>query len=150
LQVANNTYRIAAGDIFSDGADDIVFYGPGSTRDSVWDFLGGSVRKIATPEPIGGNYSALHVLDALGESEDQRNLGIREPEDIFLYDQATTSGRLYEIHRDGTSFFFDRYDYDPMPITEEPAPATTTAVDDRASTNNRRWLNTNNAVRLAS
>lgn len=149
LQVANNTYRIAAGDLFSDGAADIVFYGPGSTRDSVWDFLGGSVRKIATPEPIGGNYSSLLVLDALGESDDQRSQDVREPEDIFLYDQATTSGRLYEIYRDGASFFFDRYDYAPMPIITAATARQSADAAEGSGPTTALWDHGGTAVRVA-
>jgi hypothetical protein len=127
LNVAGTTYKLAVSDLFHDAWDDIVFVGPGSAQDSVWDFYDGSLYKIAAPEPLNGAYTAV-----TGVSQDDFEVA----NDFFVYDPAATAGRYYDIYEEN-GFLFDRYDLDPVPLTELPVEPVGAAA---AASEGRRWV----------
>jgi hypothetical protein len=74
------TYRPWSIDVYGDGrrsrSDDIMWYAPGATADSLWTYVGG-VRTSANVHSLAGNWYPA-VGDILGDGQ----------EDVYLYDPA--------------------------------------------------------------
>ncbi len=116
IQVAGSTYKLAVSNLFasaSDFWDDIIFVGPGAAQDSVWNFFDDRLFKATAPEPLTGAYTAVTGV---------RQEDFEVPQDFFVYDPAATAGRYYDIFEMSGDFFYNRYNVDPAPLTEEPPP----------------------------
>lgn len=129
LQVRAAGYKLAVAELFGDQTDDIIFVGPGGAQDSVWDFFDDSIYKRPAPESLTGAYTAVSGV---------RQQDFEVLEDFFVYDPAATAGRYYDIYSISGDLFYDRYDFDPAPLTELP-PVEPVAGAAAAAPEARRW-----------
>ncbi|WP_029138193.1 FG-GAP repeat domain-containing protein [Nakamurella lactea] len=84
------TYQVIPLDVDGNGLDDLLYYGPGAAKDSLWLNLGsGNFRSVTTNIP--GVYQVI-PLDADGNGRD----------DLFLYNSTTGSSSLWLSRGDGT------------------------------------------------
>jgi hypothetical protein len=132
LQVAGKTYQVAVVDSFEDQWDDLVFAGPGTTPDALWDFYGGSVYKGATPEAITGTPAAVLGVE-IG--------ALPEADDLFVYYPDQTRGRYYDFFEESNQHFWQRFTFDPVPLTELPPQVDPVAAAGAtaAAPEGRRW-----------
>lgn len=83
-------YWPLAGDFTGDGADDILWYLPGTGQDYLWDYAAGG-SYTSSPRRIDGSYWAL-----VG------SFGANATDDVLRYGQGTRPDNLWDFAPDGS------------------------------------------------
>lgn len=98
-----STYAPTAGDFDGDGFDEILWYGPGTTIDYIWDF-DPTVRGGQTSITLGATNATDYILTAGDFTGDGA-------EDIFWYRPNTQDEVLWDFAPSTTPGTFPRTDY---------------------------------------
>jgi hypothetical protein len=135
LQVSGSSYKLGVFDLFEDGYEDIVFGGPGSAKEYLWDFIDGFVVQDQLGFPLDGTFTQVVGVD---------DPVAGDPGDLFVSYPAQTRGTYFDFVLDAGEVFYSTNDLNPTPLTEVPAPAAATAVvlpgATAAAPEGRRWV----------
>jgi hypothetical protein len=87
----NGSYRPVAGNFDADDWDEILWYGPGTAPDFMWNFDQGNLPPVSTPLQVNGTYTPL-----VGDFTDD---GV---EDVFWYAPGTAQDHIWEFDENGS------------------------------------------------